>query len=88
MIRNILVAGLAIIVLSFSAPAFAGMIPDTYSEASTVVAKMGTSKDYHSLLAKKLAMVAMEEVDQNDTLAARAFISLAHDEAAKAGGAK
>jgi len=87
MIRNMLIVGLALGFLSFSAPAFAG-ITDTYADASAIAAEMGTNKDYHRLLAKKLAMVAMEEVDQKDIVAAREFVNLARDEMAKAGGAK
>jgi len=75
-------------VLPFSAPVFAGMISDTYAEASTIAAQVKNSTSYHGLLAKKFAFVAMEEVDQNDTQAAKVFVGLARDEAAKAGGSK
>jgi len=88
MFRHILMASAIFGLLLAGTPAYAGMIKDTYADASAIAAQVKNSTDYHGLLAKKLAYAAMEEVGQHDTKAAQIFIGLARSEAAKAGGNK
>lgn len=78
------VLGLSII----SQPATAGFIPDTRADAAAIEAQVAGNNSYDALLAKKLARIAVEEVDQHDMPAVRAFMKLARQHANKAGSAK
>jgi len=71
-----------------SQQATAGFIPDTRADAAAIEAQVAGNNSYDALLAKKLARIAVEEVDQHDMPAVRAFMNLAKQHANKAGSAK
>jgi hypothetical protein len=56
--------------------------------ADTLNAQLQGQHDYHASLAKELADIAEIEIGQHDMHAARAFIEMAEEHAAKAGGVK
>ena len=84
-------AWLVLPLLMFSNPAHAAeanMTTDTEADADAIQNQFKGRYDYNSLMAVKLADVAIEEKSQHDHGAARQFIHLAESYAAKAGGAK
>ncbi len=76
----------AFIVLPFTASAASFLSVD--NRADIVNEKVKGNHSYHAYLAKKFADYASEEVSQHDLSTAKAFINMAEDAAAKAGGAK
>jgi len=81
-----LFVAVAFIVLPFSASAASFLSVD--DRADIVSEKVKGNHSYHAYLAKKFADFASEEVAQHDLLTAKAFIKMAEDAAAKAGGEK
>ncbi len=77
-----------IILLVFPFTAFAGGFQSVDDRADTVSNNVKGNHSYQAHLARKFASFASEEVSQHDLLAAKAFIAMAEEAAAKAGGSK
>jgi len=70
---------------AFSLPASAASIE---SRTEAINAQLQGNNSYHAHLARQLASVAQEEMDQHDLNVARTFMNMAEENAAQAGGAK
>jgi len=87
--RGLPAALLALPLLMFSSPAYAvELYTDTDAQAEAIQERLKGNYDYNSLMAVKLTHIAVEEKGQHDLPAARQFMRLAEEYAAKAGGAK
>jgi len=56
--------------------------------AETINAQLKGNNNYHAHLARELSGIAEDEISQHDLNAARAFMEMAEEHAAQAGGAK
>jgi len=70
---------------AFALPASAASIE---SRTEALNAQLQGNNSYHAHLARELASVAQEERDQHDLNTARAFMNMAEEHAAQAGGSK
>jgi len=70
---------------AFSVSASAAGVVD---RSETLNAQLKGNNSYHASLARELADIAEIEIGQHDLNTARAFIEMAEEHAAKAGGAK
>ncbi len=77
----------AIVVLLLSPlTATAGAFTSIDARADAVTKKVEGKKTYEAYLARKFAAFAQEELSQHDLNAARAFMDMAEEAAAKTGG--
>lgn len=74
-------------ILPFSASA-AGIFTSTDTRAAAVENEVAGNYTYEACLARKFVAFAEEELSQHDMDAAHAFMQMAEEAAAKAGGAK
>ncbi|EAU54804.1 hypothetical protein [Mariprofundus ferrooxydans] len=74
--------------LAFALPAQAKLFTSIEERSDAITAELQGNNNYHANLARELASIASEEKGQHDLGAARVFIKMAEEEAAKAGGAK
>ena len=70
---------------AFALPAGAASIE---SRTEALNAQLQGNNSYHAYLARELASVAQEELGQHDLNTARAFMKMAEEHAAQAGGSK
>lgn len=84
MIRLFIIA--VLFILPFTASA--GTFLSVGDRAEAVNKQVANSNTYEAYLARKFTAFAEEEVAQHDLQAARSFIALAEEAAAKVGGAK
>ena len=78
----------AIPLLIFPFTASAVHFSSVDERAEAINQQLKGNHSYHAYLARNFADYASEELGQHDLKAARAFISMAEDAAAKAGAAK
>ncbi|MDQ6963223.1 MAG: hypothetical protein Q9M28_11975 [Mariprofundaceae bacterium] len=69
----------------FFAP-FAASAASVEERSKEIYAQVKGNNSYHAHLARKLANVAVNEIGQHDVMAARQFMTMAEESAAKAGG--
>lgn len=74
--------------LTYALPAQAQLFVSVEERGAKITADLQGNESYHALLARKLASIATTEKGQHDLRAAKTFIKMAEDEAAKAGGSK
>jgi len=72
----------------FASPAMAMSFPSVGDRAEAVRAEVGKAHNYHAYLATQFASIAESEIYDHDLRAAKEFIKMAEEEAAKAGAAK
>jgi len=74
---------------AFALPAqSAGFFTSVDDRTDTMSAQLQGNNSYHAHLARELADIAAEEKSQHDIGVAKAFMTMAEEHAAKAGGAK
>ncbi len=61
---------------------------DSEAEADAIQSEFDGRHDYNALMARKLADAVLDELGQHDLVAARQFLILAKEHAAKARGAQ
>ncbi len=78
-----------ITLFAFALPASsAGFSVGVDQRSDAVSAQLKGDNSYHAHLARELSDIAIEEKSQHDIDVAKAFMDLAEEHAAKAGGAK
>jgi len=80
---------LILTLFAFALPAnSAGFFTGVEERTDTMNAQLQGKNDYHAYLARELADIAIEEKYQHDMAAAKEFMNMAEQHAAKSGGAK
>lgn len=74
-----------ILTLAFASPAFAGVFDSVDDRAARVEDQTKGRHDYQAELARDLASIAQDELSQHDLSAARQFMNLAEQAAARGG---
>ena len=77
---------LLITLFAFSLPASAALFVSIEDRSDAIAAQTQGNNSYHAHLARELAVIAVVEKGQHDLEAAKEFIKLAEEHAAKAGG--
>jgi len=79
------ITGLLFILFAFALPANAVLFVGVDERGEILEAQLEGNNSYHAHLARELAAIASEEKSQHDLMAARLFIKMAEEHAAKAG---
>lgn len=77
---------LLLTMLAFALPAKALAFEGVDDRAKKIYEQLKGNESYHAHMARKLASIARTEKAQHDLPAARQFIEMAEEHAAKAGG--
>jgi hypothetical protein len=79
------ITGLLLILFAFALPANAGLLIGVDERGEKLEAQLEDNNSYHAHLARELSAIASEEKNQHDIEAARTFMKMAEEYAAKAG---
>jgi hypothetical protein len=77
--------GLLLTLFAFALPANASWLIGVEERGEKLEAQLEGNNSYHAHLARELSAIASEEKSQHDIEAAREFIKMAEEHAAKAG---
>jgi hypothetical protein len=79
------ITGLLLTLLAFAMPANASLFTGVDERGTELEAQLEGNDSYHAHLARELSAIASDEKSQHDIEAARTFIKMAEEHAAKAG---